>query len=227
MWLQKGTLSFLHLLDNLEAPTGREGWGTRKVEAGEGVLALLSFWNNISESIFLKQYFWNNISKTIFLKTIFLKLYFWNNISETIFLKLYFWNHISETIFLKKYFWNNNSKTIFLKQYFWIGTSSLDIDGQGVCFVYWLAGRGEGWEHSLLCLFSILTQYWFSMFPSHNTDAQFSILKILMLNSQLSKYLCSILNYHTILNQYYWCSILNSHNTDAQFSIITPHCPQS
>ena len=108
-----------------------------------------------------------------------------------------------------------------MTQYFWIGASSLDIDGQGVCFVYWLAGRGEGWEHSLLCLFSILTQYWFSMFPSHNTDAQFSILKILMLNSQLSKYWCSILNYQNTYAQFsiitqYWISI-----TDAQSSILT------
>ena len=51
--------SVLHqwsLLDKVEAPTGRDGWLTRKVEAGEGVLALVSSWRNTSlvyERIFL------------------------------------------------------------------------------------------------------------------------------------------------------------------------------
>ena len=45
----KGNLELFHwysLSDKLEAPTGRDG-ATRKVEAGEGNLAFVSFWNRI------------------------------------------------------------------------------------------------------------------------------------------------------------------------------------
>ena len=104
-----------------------------------------------------------------------------------------------------------------MTQYFWIGASSLDIDGQGVCFVYWLAGRGERGENTL---FFVCSQF------SHNTDSQCSLHTILMLNSQntdaqFSKYWCSILNYQNTYAQFsiitqYWISI-----TDAQSSILT------